>query len=165
MKGDGQSLPLSEVEGSVRRTRALLSQKVLFAGVSSRFETELGTSGPARSFRADMTSLHLTFSQAPQAVRSARGRRWDRAFPSTACAGRTFHPNKCNAFGPTADIHRLGNIHGTAAARAILRSHLSPSVAIEFFTKSASLRQKVICVTKHEQCCRNSALRFPALSI
>ena len=153
MKGDGQSLPLSEVEGSVRHTRPLLSQQVLFAGVSSRFETELGTSGPDRHFRADMTARARTFSQAPQAVRSARGRRWDRAFPSTACAGRTFHPNKCNAFGLTADVHRLGNIPGTAAAQAILRSHLSPSVAIEFFTKSASLRQKVICVTKHEQCC------------
>jgi hypothetical protein len=107
-----------------------------------------------RHFRAgNMTARARTFSQAPQAVRSARGRRWDRAFPSAARAGRTFHPNKCNAFGLTADVHRLGNIPGTAAARAILRSHLSPSVAIEFFTKSGSLRQKVICVTKHEQCC------------
>jgi len=153
MKGDGQSLPLSEVVGSVRRTRALLSQKVLFAGVSSRFETELVTSARTVTSGRNMTARARTFSQAPQAVRSARGRRWDRAFPSTACAGRTFHPNKCNAFGPTADVHRPGNIPGTAAARAILRSHLSPSVAIEFFTKSGWLRQKVICVTKHEQCC------------
>ena len=154
MKGDGQSLPLSEVEGSVRPTRALLSQKVWFAGVFVAIRNGIGNVGPGPSLQGgNMTARARTFSQAPQAVRSARGRRWDRAFPSTACAGRTFHPNKCNAFGPTADVHRPGNIPGTAAARAILRSHLSPSVAIEFFTKSASLRQKVICVTKHEQCC------------
>jgi hypothetical protein len=92
-----------------------------------------------------------TFSQAPQAVRSARGRRGNRISPSTACASRTLHADKCNALGPTADVHSLGNVSGAAAARAVFRIHSSPSVVKEFFTESRSQRQKLHSVTKHEQ--------------
>jgi len=98
-----------------------------------------------------MTPRARTFSQAPQAVRSARGRRWDRAFPTAADAGRTLHPDKGNALGLAADVHRLGNVSGTAAARAVLRIHSSPSVGPECFTNSCAPRQKVNCVTKYEQ--------------
>jgi hypothetical protein len=80
-----------------------------------------------------MASRARTFSQAPQAVRSARGRRRYRSFPSTAGTGRTFQADKCNALGSTLDIHGPGNVSGTAAVRAAVRIHSSPSVAKEFF--------------------------------
>jgi hypothetical protein len=73
-----------------------------------------------------------TFSQAPQAVRSARGRRGNRISPSTAYASRTLHADKCNALGLTTDVHSLGNVSGAAAARAVFRIHSSPSVARSF---------------------------------
>jgi hypothetical protein len=97
-----------------------------------------------------MTARARTFSQAPQAVRSARGRGGHRTFPSAAGAGRTLHADKCNALGLTLDIHGPGNVSGTAAARAVFRIHSSPSVANEFFTSSGSQYHKVNPVTKHE---------------
>jgi|GEM_PF-2586394 hypothetical protein len=97
-----------------------------------------------------MTAPGSYVSQAPQAVRSARSIGWNRVFPSTATASRALHSDKCDALGLATDVHRLGNVSGTAAARTVLRIHSSPSVATEFFIKSRSRRQKVNCVTKHE---------------
>jgi hypothetical protein len=109
---------------------------------------------PARdviSGRENMAPRARTFSQAPQAVRSARGRRWNGVSPPSACARRTLQSDKCDTFGLTTSVHRLGNISGTAAAQAVRGIHSSPSIATESFTKFASRRQKVICVTKSEQ--------------
>src|ERR1700733_2437709 len=99
-----------------------------------------------------MTPRARTFSQAPQAVRSARGRRRrNRIFPTAACAGRALHTDKCDALGLAADVHGLGNVSGSATARAVFRIHSSPSVAKESFINSGSLRHKVNPVTKTEQ--------------
>ncbi len=98
-----------------------------------------------------MTPRARTFSQAPQAVRSARGRGWDHVFPSAACARRTFHSDKCHAFRLTVDVDRFGNVSGTAAARAVDRIHLSPSIVNESCIKFGWPRQKVNSVTKTEQ--------------
>jgi hypothetical protein len=92
-----------------------------------------------------------TFSQAPQAVRSARGRWGKRTFPSTAFAGRTLQADECHAIGLTADVHRPGNVSGTAAARAVFRSHSSPSIIKKFFINSGWQNYKLNLVTKHEQ--------------
>jgi hypothetical protein len=70
-----------------------------------------------------MTPRARTFSQAPQAVRSARGRRRRRISPATAGTSGTFHTDKCDALGLTANVHGPCNISGTAAVRAVLRSH------------------------------------------
>src|ERR1700686_4330188 len=98
-----------------------------------------------------MTIRAGTFSQAPQAVRSARGRRGRRILPSAAGAGRTLQTDKCNAFGPTADVHRARNISATATAQAVFRSHSFPLNCKEFFTDWLGSRQKVNPVTKTEQ--------------
>jgi hypothetical protein len=98
-----------------------------------------------------MTPRARTFSQAPQAVRSARGRGGDGVFPFVACAGRTLHADERDALGLTIHVHGSGNVSGTAAARAVLQIHCSPSVAKEFFTDSRSCFRKVNFVTKHEQ--------------
>ena len=73
-----------------------------------------------------MTARFRTFSQAPQAVRSAGGRRWDRALPAGAPAGGTLQTDKCDALGLTVQVHRFRNISSTAAIRAVVRSHSSP---------------------------------------
>jgi small subunit ribosomal protein S6 len=93
----------------------------------------------------------LTFTADSQAVRSARGRRGSRLVPSTACAGGALHADESNALGLTTHVHRLGNVSGSAAARAVFRIHSSPSVAKESFTNSSGQRQKVDLVTKNEQ--------------
>ena len=97
-----------------------------------------GRERPARTVtsRRGMTPRARTFSQAPQAVRSARGRRRCRISPSTTGAGRTLYADKCNALGLTADVRRPCNISGTAAARAVSRIHSSPSITKKFFTNS-----------------------------
>lgn len=66
-------------------------------------------------------------SQAPQAVRSAGGRRWDGAFLTRARADRTFCADKRDAVGLTIQIHWLRNISSTAAIRAGIQSAFSPS--------------------------------------
>ena len=98
-----------------------------------------------------MTPRARTFSQAPQAVRSARGRRGDGMSPSAAGAGRALDANECHAIRLTADVHRPGNVSGTAAARAGVRIHFSPSVVEKFFTNSAWRNYKANSVTKAEQ--------------
>lgn len=121
--------------------------------VTRELPGKVGTSGPGTvtSGRENMTPRARTFSQAPQAVRSARGRGWDHGSPSAACARRTFHSDKCHAFRLTIDVDRFGNVSGTAAARAVDRIHLSPSIANEFCIKFGWPRQKVNSVTKTEQ--------------
>jgi hypothetical protein len=85
-----------------------------------------------------MTARFRTFSQAPQAVRSARGRRWDHEFPAGAPAGRTLQADKSDAVGLTIQVHRLRNISTTAAVRAVVRSHsFSPSVLNALSTTQA----------------------------
>ena len=74
-----------------------------------------------------MTARFRTFSQAPQAVRSAGGRRWDGAFLARARAGRALYADKRDAFGLAIQIHRLRNISSTAATRAEIQSAFSPS--------------------------------------
>jgi len=98
--------------------------------------------GAATSGREAWRPRARTFSQAPQAVRSARGRRWDRVFPSSACAGRTLQSDKCDAFGLATDVHWLGNVSGTAAARAVLRIHSPPSIATSFALNCSSRSKK-----------------------
>ncbi len=73
-----------------------------------------------------MTARFPYVSQAPQAVRSAGGRRWDRAFPASTRTSRAFHSDKCDTFGLTVQVHRLRNIPRTAAIRAVFRIHSSP---------------------------------------
>jgi hypothetical protein len=67
-----------------------------------------------------------TFSQAPQAVRSAGGRGRDWALPAGAPAGGTLQADKSDTFGLTVQVHRLGNVSTTATTRAVVRSHSSP---------------------------------------
>ena len=98
-----------------------------------------------------MTAPGSYVSQAPQAVRSARGRRRHRIFPSAAGAARALQADKRNALGLTLDVHGPGYISGTAAARAAVRIHSSPSVAMEFFINPGSPCAKVNLVTKREQ--------------
>jgi hypothetical protein len=73
-----------------------------------------------------MTARFRTFSQAPQAVRSAGGRRWDKAFPARARADGTFQADERDAFGLTVQVHGLRNISSTTATRAVVRNHSSP---------------------------------------
>ena len=86
-----------------------------------------------------MTARFRTFSQAPQAVRSAGGRRWDQALPAGAPAGRTLQPNKCDTFGLTVQVHRLRNVSSTAAVRAVVRSHSSPPSWLRAFSTTWAL--------------------------
>ena len=87
-----------------------------------------------------MTARGRTFSQAPQAVRSARGRRWDGVFPASASANGTLQTDKGDAFGLTVQVHRLRNISSTAAVRAVVRSHsYSPSVLLALSTTEAQV--------------------------
>ncbi len=111
----------------------------------------------ATSRREQVTPRARTFSQAPQAVRSARSRRRPGCFPFAAGAGRTLHADKRDALGFTLDVHGLGKISGTAAARAAFRIHSSPSVASQFFTNLRRQCDKVNPVTKPEQVQRSPA--------
>ena len=73
-----------------------------------------------------MTARFRTLSQAPQAVRSAGGRRRDWALPAGAPASGAFQADKCDTVGLTVQVHGLRNISTTAAVRAVVRSHSSP---------------------------------------
>jgi hypothetical protein len=119
--------------------------------IKLRVMSSEGTSGPDRHQGGGVTLRAPTFSQAPQAVRSARGRWGKRTFPSTAFAGRTLQADECHAIGLTADVHRPGNVSGTAAARAVLRIHRSPSIAKSFSLIRVRSAIKVNSVTKDEQ--------------
>jgi hypothetical protein len=73
-----------------------------------------------------MTVRLRTFSQAPQAVRSAHGRRWDRMFPAGSRADRTLEIDERNALGLTVQVDRFCDISRAPAIRAIVRCHSSP---------------------------------------
>ena len=79
-------------------------------------------------------------SQAPQAVRSAGSRRWDRVLPACARAGRTLQADKRDAFGLTVQVHWLRNISSTAATRAVVRSHSLSPLSIEGILHEASAK-------------------------
>ena len=98
-----------------------------------------------------------TFTQAPQAVRSARSRRGRRILPSAAGTGRTLQTDKCNAFGLTTDVHGARDISAAATARAVFRSHSFPLNCKEFFIDLLWSHQKVNPVTKAEQTAETSA--------
>ena len=66
-------------------------------------------------------------SQAPQAVRSAGGRRRIGAFLVRTRADRTLYSDKRDAFGLAIPVHRLRNISSTVATRAEIQSAFSPS--------------------------------------
>ena len=61
-------------------------------------------------------------SQAPQAVRSAGGRRRIGAVLARTRADRTLYSDKRDAFGPAIPVHRLRNISSTVATRAGIQS-------------------------------------------
>src|SRR3954463_15089322 len=65
-------------------------------------------------------------SQAPQAVRSASGFRWDWAFPACATTSGAFALDECDPVFLTIQFDRLRDISRTAALRAFFRSHSSP---------------------------------------
>ena len=83
-----------------------------------------------------MTARTGTFSQAPQAVRSAGGRGWDWAFPSGACADWAFQADKCDAIGLTVQVHGFRHISGAAAIRAVIRTQTSPPSVLNAFCPS-----------------------------
>ena len=85
-----------------------------------------------------MTARTRTFSQAPRAVRSAGGRRWDGALPASAPAGRTFQADKRDAVSLTVQVHRLRHKSTTAAIRAVVRSHSSPPSWLKTFLPTCS---------------------------
>jgi hypothetical protein len=85
-----------------------------------------------------MMARFRTFMQAPQVVRSTRGRRWDWALPACAPAGGTFQADKGDAFGLTVQVHRLRNISSTAATRAVVRSHSSPPSVLKAFSTTGA---------------------------
>jgi hypothetical protein len=122
----------------IRNDRALHIH--LKAGNSKKYTNV----GPGASFQGGKAgrARARTFSQAPQAVRSARGRRWHGVFPTSACASRTLDPDKRDTLGLTTVVQGLGNISGTAAARAVLRIHSSPSIGKSVSLKLLRTRKK-----------------------
>jgi len=95
-----------------------------------------------------MTPRARTFSQAPQAVRSARGRRRNGTLPPAASARRTLQADECHAIGFTANIHRPGNVSGAAAAQAGFRIHASLSFVKSFSSIRAPGGTKLILLRK-----------------
>ena len=57
---------------------------------------------------------------------------------STAVAGRTLQTDKCNALGLATDVHRLGNVSGTATVRAVFRIHSLPPQLVIIVTDQRS---------------------------
>ena len=81
-----------------------------------------------------MTVRTTTFSQAPRAVRSARGRGWDLALSTGAPTYGAFQADKRNAFGLTVQVHRLRDISSTATIRAVVRTHTDPPSVLTAFS-------------------------------
>jgi hypothetical protein len=79
-----------------------------------------------------------TFSQAPQAVRSARSRRWDGMLPASAGAGRALQTDKRDALGLTVQVHRFRDISSTAAIRAVVRTQSSPPSLLKAFCTTST---------------------------
>ena len=101
-------------------------------------------------------------SQAPQAVRSAYGRRWDWADSASSLTGRTLHADKCDSLGLAIQIHRLRNISRATAVRALVRYHSSPPSLV----KVLSMREERILrqsVSRYES--RTKTADFPRRKI
>ena len=94
-----------------------------------------------------MTARFRTFSQAPRAVRSASGRRWDGVFPASALANGTLQTDKGDAFRLTVQVHRLRNISSTAAVRAVVRSHSSPPSVLKGLCTTGARNSREDCFT------------------
>jgi hypothetical protein len=94
-----------------------------------------------------VTARFRTFSQAPRAVRSAGGRGRDWALPACAPAGGALQADKCDAFGLTVQVHRLGNISTPAATRAVVRSHSSSPLMVEGIVYDVSVKFSTECFT------------------
>lgn len=85
-------------------------------------------------------------SQAPQAVRSAGGRRRIRAFLARTRADGTSYSDKRDAFGLAIPVDRLRNISGTVATRAEIQSAFSPSGLLTLCTtKTPNLQATCLC--------------------
>jgi hypothetical protein len=83
-----------------------------------------------------MTVRFRTFSQAPQAVRSARSRRRDRVFPSGSPANGAFQVDERDPFGLTVQVQWFRDVSCASAIRAVVRRHsLPPSVLLAFSTR------------------------------
>jgi hypothetical protein len=91
-------------------------------------------------------------SQVPQAVRSAGGFRWDRAFPTCATTSGAFALDKCYPVFLTIQFDRLRNVSRTAALRAFFRSHSSPpQCEAILYEIGGRCGKEVFYVTKAEQ--------------
>src|SRR5207302_2003156 len=65
--------------------------------------------------------------------------RWKRAIPSSAPAGRTFQSDECNAIRLSVQVHWLRNVSCTAAVRAVVRTHSSPSLVGEILSEKLGI--------------------------
>jgi hypothetical protein len=91
-------------------------------------------------------------SQAPQAVRSASGFRWDWAFPACATTSGAFALDECDPVFLTIQFDRLRDISRTAALRAFFRSHSSPpQCEAILYEIGRRCGREVFYVTKAEQ--------------
>ena len=92
-----------------------------------------------------MTARFRTFSQAPQAVRSARGRRRDRKFPAGAATNRAFGADKRDPVDLTVQVHGLRHISTAAAVWAIVRSHSFSPLAVDGIVHDAEAQFTADC--------------------
>ena len=133
-------------------------------------KTSAKTSGPNRLLRAGSWTIRArTSSQAPQAVRSARGRRLDRASSSAPATGGAFHADERDSFRLTVDVHRFRDKSTAATVRAVVRVHSSPpsSVTVIFHETPAEFSANVFVLRianrggrgKHEGRFRSKCLR------
>src|SRR5262249_6769048 len=109
--------------------------------------------GPYRHFQGGKRDgMGPYVSQAPRAVRSAGGGRWDGMFPSSARANGTLYADEGDALGLSVHVHRPRYISTTAASRAVVRTHSFPlSVELDFaYSLTRSCRNRFL-VTKREQ--------------
>ena len=100
-----------------------------------------------------MAARTRTFSQAPQAVRSARSLGREFSFPAGTRADRALGSDKRDPLGLTVHVHRFRNISRAAAIRAVVRTQTSPpSSVVRIFTRlRANCSKGVFYVTNHEQ--------------
>jgi len=92
-----------------------------------------------------------TFSQAPRAVRSAGGRRWD-VSPARTPANRAFDADKRDPLRLSIQVDRFRDISATAAVRAVGQSHSRPPQVKAILTPDLPvLGTRSFCVTNREQ--------------
>ena len=84
------------------------------------------TSGPTVTSGRNCDGSGGTFSQAPQAVRSARSSGWDRVFPASAETHGTLRTDKGHTFRLTVQVHGLRHISCAAAVGTHIRMHRFP---------------------------------------